>query len=278
MVTLDNYFTKARQLRRNSQPLSKVAESTEEVNRLVEANLPLVVSIIRRTLGRKYVGRIEDLIQEGNIGLIETARRYDPSRGYRFSTYAEWWVKCYILKSLAKDRLMQIDEYGVHIQMTVFRIIDDLTAKKKERPTYEEIADGLNKKIKAGKNKKLKYTARDVEVIIDSHYTLRSEVFSLDSDEHPGFNNNHIPPLATPPDQFDRTHQTELRELICSYLWLLSETERAVIKRIYCDEAKIPDIAKELGISTKVARSLQYRSISRLRTAMSYDKRVKSFL
>lgn len=270
MRDLEDYLKEADRIRRsrNGSPQSR--------NQLVAENLLLVVKIANR-ISRKFSTSIDDLIQEGNIGLIKAAERYDPSRGTKFSTYATWWIRAFVLKYLADENRIKTTKPQISLQLKVFRIIDDLMSETGERPTYKEIAERLNTKIKKYKDRKQRYSAEDVKAIVEDHYTIRSKVFSFDGYAEEAENgDNHMP--ITSPNQLEATIYGELRKLISDYLGTLTETEMYVVRRFYYEGAKVPQIAEELGIPIKTVKSIQLRSISRLRTAMSYDKRVPSFL
>jgi RNA polymerase primary sigma factor len=127
------------------QARSLFAASQRARNEFVKANLRLVVSIARRfNYGRMP---LSDLIQEGNLGLIKAVERYDYRRGYRFSTYASWWIRHAISRALAdKGRAVRLPVHMLDAHHKVARTARELSAKIGRNPTSEEIAvaTGLN--------------------------------------------------------------------------------------------------------------------------------------
>src|ERR687896_386704 len=124
--------------------LSKRAKAgdTRARKRLIEKNLRLAVSVAKKYRG--YGLPFEDLIQEGNIGLMKAVERFDPDRGWRFSTYATWWVRQAVQRAVAdKGRTIRVPVHMGDKIRKMARVYNELSSEMEREPTDEEVADRL---------------------------------------------------------------------------------------------------------------------------------------
>jgi RNA polymerase primary sigma factor len=256
-----HFNTKSRDFKKYLSDVStSYARAQATKNEFVKANLRLVVSIARRfNYGRMPLA---DLIQEGNIGLIKAVERYDYRRGYRFSTYASWWIRHAISRALAdKGRAVRLPVHMIDAYHRVAKCKRELSAKLGRQPTSEEIAEVTN--IAAPKIEKMRTFLLDQSFSLDRTVSDEDGRKFIDFIQDPNAENR-----TTADEMVDEAMTDEVR----AQLDTLKPIEADILRqRFGLDtdrELTLKEIGEKYNLSRERIRQLQEQALTKMRRAL----------
>lgn len=239
----------------------------QALDKLVTSNLRFVVSVAKQYQNQGL--NLQDLVNEGNLGLIKAAMRFDETRGFKFISYAVWWIRQSILHALAvQGRLVRLPLNKIGAINKIHVATAKLEQELNREPTEDEIAEVVeftSKDIKENLRNGTRHISMDAPINKEDDESSLYDVIGMSD--------------STPPDS--NLMQESLRKEINSTLKVLSNREAQILKMFYGLEGKHPktleEIAEEFGLTRERVRQIRESAIRRLKQSNKY-KKLKSYL
>ena len=255
------------EIKEESKNLQKDLDAGDEAKkRLAEANLRLVVSIAKRYVGRGML--FLDLIQEGNLGLIKAVEKFDYRKGYKFSTYATWWIRQAITRAIADQaRTIRIPVHMVETINKLIRVSRQLLQELGREPSPEEIAAEMNMPVER---------VREILKISQEPVSLETPI-GEEEDSHLGdfIQDDNVPVPA------DAAAFTLLKEQLEEVLGTLTEREQKVLTlRFGLEDGRartLEEVGKEFNVTRERIRQIEAKALRKLRHP-SRSRKLKDYL